>query len=128
MREAQVLEGAIDRIVRYREPELLMQPHDQIARPPARNPWRVSRSEDWFKVADQDACEAFPQRDDLRRPYADTRADVRDASSGHLYVATNRTCAPSVNPPASYAGERSERARISRHPSSEQSVPGGGMD
>src|SRR5262249_19525768 len=35
MREAQVLEGAIDRIVRYREPEPLMQPHDQIARPPA---------------------------------------------------------------------------------------------
>src|SRR5258706_15001372 len=35
MREAQVLEGAIDRIVRYREPDLLMQPHDQIARPPA---------------------------------------------------------------------------------------------
>src|SRR5262249_2058369 len=35
MREAQGLEGAIDRIVRYREPELLMQPHDQIARPPA---------------------------------------------------------------------------------------------
>src|SRR5262249_37964007 len=35
MREAQGLEGAIDRIVRYREPELLIQPHDQIARPPA---------------------------------------------------------------------------------------------
>ena len=35
MREAQVLEGAIDRIVRHREPKLLMQPHDQIARPPA---------------------------------------------------------------------------------------------
>src|SRR5260221_10268456 len=35
MREAQGLEGTIDRIVRYREPELLMQPHDQIARPPA---------------------------------------------------------------------------------------------
>src|SRR5262249_16965654 len=35
MREAQVLEGAIDRIVRYREPELLMQSHDQITRPPA---------------------------------------------------------------------------------------------
>src|SRR5262245_1388769 len=35
MREAQGLEGAIDCIVRYREPELLMQPHDEIARPPA---------------------------------------------------------------------------------------------
>ena len=35
MREAQVLQGAIDRVVRHREPELLMQPHDQIARPPA---------------------------------------------------------------------------------------------
>src|SRR5262249_20189881 len=35
MREAQGLEGAIDRIVRHRESELLMQPHDQIARPPA---------------------------------------------------------------------------------------------
>src|SRR5262249_2586088 len=35
MREAQGLEGAIDRIVRYREPELLMQPHDAISRPPA---------------------------------------------------------------------------------------------
>src|SRR5262249_2225049 len=35
MREAQVLEDAIDRIVRHWEPELLMQPHDQIARPPA---------------------------------------------------------------------------------------------
>ncbi len=35
MREAQVLQGAIDRIVRYREPKLLMQPHDQIACPPA---------------------------------------------------------------------------------------------
>src|SRR5262245_5806704 len=35
MREAQVLEGAIDRIVRDREPKLLIEPHDQIARPPA---------------------------------------------------------------------------------------------
>src|ERR1700756_5728612 len=35
MRDAQGLEGAIDRIVQYREPELLIQPHDQIARPPA---------------------------------------------------------------------------------------------
>src|SRR5262249_35045269 len=35
MREAQVLEGAIDRIVRHRESKLLIQPHDQIARPPA---------------------------------------------------------------------------------------------
>src|SRR6516225_11688211 len=34
-RRAVGLEGAIDRIVRYREPELLVQPHDQIARPPA---------------------------------------------------------------------------------------------
>ena len=73
----------------------------------------------WSKVADQDVCEAFPQRDDLRRPYADTRADVRDARSGHLYVATNRTCAPSVNPPASYARERSERAQLSHQPSFE---------
>src|SRR2546425_12019835 len=35
MREAQLLEGAIDRIVRHRESELLIQPHDEIARPPA---------------------------------------------------------------------------------------------
>jgi hypothetical protein len=35
MREAQLLEGAIDRIVRHRESELLIQPHNQIARPPA---------------------------------------------------------------------------------------------
>src|SRR2546421_8458004 len=35
MREAQLLEGAIDRIVRHRESELLVQPHDEIARPPA---------------------------------------------------------------------------------------------
>jgi len=35
MREAQLLEGAIDCVVRHREPELLIQPHDQIARPPA---------------------------------------------------------------------------------------------
>ena len=35
MREAQVLQGAIDRVVRHREAELLVQPHDQIARPPA---------------------------------------------------------------------------------------------
>src|SRR4030095_9190937 len=35
MREAQLLEGAIDRIVRDCEPELLIQPHDEIARPPA---------------------------------------------------------------------------------------------
>src|SRR5262249_53179519 len=32
MREAQLLEGAIDRIVRHRESELLIQPHDEIAR------------------------------------------------------------------------------------------------
>src|SRR5207302_10689696 len=35
MREAQVLQGAIDRVVRYRERILLVEPHDQIARPPA---------------------------------------------------------------------------------------------
>jgi hypothetical protein len=35
MREAQFLQGAVDRVVRYREPELLVQSHDQIARPPA---------------------------------------------------------------------------------------------
>ena len=35
MREAQVLENSIDRVVRHREPKLLVQPHDQIARPPA---------------------------------------------------------------------------------------------
>ena len=35
MREAQVIQGAIDGVVRHREPELLMQPHDQIAGPPA---------------------------------------------------------------------------------------------
>ena len=35
MREAQVLQGAIDRVVRHREPKLLVEPHDQIARPPA---------------------------------------------------------------------------------------------
>src|SRR5947208_13720843 len=35
MREAHGLEGTIDRIVRYRQPELLIQPHDEIARPPA---------------------------------------------------------------------------------------------
>src|SRR5262249_51167071 len=34
MPEAQVLEGALDRIARHRKPELLIQPHDQIARPP----------------------------------------------------------------------------------------------
>ena len=35
MREAQLLQGAVDRIVGYRDAELLMQLHDQIARPPA---------------------------------------------------------------------------------------------
>ena len=35
MREPQLLEGAIDCVVRHGEPELLMKPHDQIARPPA---------------------------------------------------------------------------------------------
>src|SRR5260370_15390037 len=35
MRKAQVLQGAVDRVVRHREPELLMQPHDQVARAPA---------------------------------------------------------------------------------------------
>src|SRR5882672_3471951 len=35
MREAQVLQGAVDRVVRHREPERLMQPHDQVARAPA---------------------------------------------------------------------------------------------
>src|SRR5262249_1891769 len=35
MREAQLLEGAIDRVVRHRESELLIQPRDEIARPPA---------------------------------------------------------------------------------------------
>src|SRR5262249_35092565 len=35
MREAQVLEGAIDRIVRHRESDILIPPHDQIAGPPA---------------------------------------------------------------------------------------------
>src|SRR5215471_7129945 len=39
MREAQFLESAIDRIVRHRESELLVQPHDEIARPPATTPW-----------------------------------------------------------------------------------------
>src|SRR5262249_5914356 len=34
MREAQLLEGAIDRVVRHRESELLIQPCDEIARPP----------------------------------------------------------------------------------------------
>src|SRR5262245_28467845 len=35
MREAQLLEVAIDGIVRHRESELLIQSHDEIARPPA---------------------------------------------------------------------------------------------
>ena len=35
MREAQVLQAAIDRIVRDRDAELLVEPHDQIAGPPA---------------------------------------------------------------------------------------------
>src|SRR5262244_269443 len=35
MRKAQVLQGAVDRVVRYREPKLLMQPHDEVARAPA---------------------------------------------------------------------------------------------
>ena len=35
MREAQVLQGAVDGVVRNRQPKLLVQPHDQIARPPA---------------------------------------------------------------------------------------------
>src|SRR2546423_15294212 len=35
MREAQVLQGAIDRVVRYRERIFLVEPHDQIARPPS---------------------------------------------------------------------------------------------
>jgi hypothetical protein len=35
MRETQVLQSAIDRVVRHRERKLLVQPHDQIARPPA---------------------------------------------------------------------------------------------
>jgi hypothetical protein len=41
MREAQLLEGAIDRIVRHRESELLIQPHDEIATGP-----RLSRVPD----------------------------------------------------------------------------------
>src|SRR6516164_1912073 len=49
MREAQGLEGAIDRIVRHREPELLIQPHDQIARPPAHH--AMDRS-DWALLYD----------------------------------------------------------------------------
>src|SRR4029078_8753168 len=39
MREAQVLQGAIDGVVRYREPELLMQASNQIAGPPGRQAW-----------------------------------------------------------------------------------------
>jgi hypothetical protein len=35
MREAQVLQGPVDRIVRYRDAELLVEPHDQIAGTPA---------------------------------------------------------------------------------------------
>jgi hypothetical protein len=35
MRETQVLERAIDGVVRHREPELLVQSHDQIAGPPS---------------------------------------------------------------------------------------------
>jgi hypothetical protein len=35
MREAQVLQGTIDGVVRHRDPELLMQPHDQVAPAPA---------------------------------------------------------------------------------------------
>src|SRR6266576_187371 len=35
MREAQCLKSAIDHVVRHRESELLIQPHDEIARPPA---------------------------------------------------------------------------------------------
>ena len=35
MRETQVLQGTIDRIVRHRQRKLLIEPHDQIARPPA---------------------------------------------------------------------------------------------
>jgi hypothetical protein len=35
MREAQALQAAIDRIVRDRDAELLVEPHDQIAGPPA---------------------------------------------------------------------------------------------
>jgi hypothetical protein len=35
MRKAQVLQGAVDRIVRNRDAELLVEAHDQIAGPPA---------------------------------------------------------------------------------------------
>src|SRR5436190_17823262 len=35
MREAQVLQGAIDGVVRHRERKLLVEPHDEIARTPA---------------------------------------------------------------------------------------------
>src|SRR5204863_507623 len=42
MREAQVLQGAIDRVVRHRERKLLVEPHDQIARPPANHAVRDS--------------------------------------------------------------------------------------
>ena len=35
MRETQVLERAINGVVRHREPELLVQSHDQIAGPPS---------------------------------------------------------------------------------------------
>jgi len=38
MREADVFQGAVDGVVRHREPELLMQPHDQIAGSPAHDP------------------------------------------------------------------------------------------
>src|SRR5262245_51102708 len=48
MREAQVLEGAIDCIVRHRESELLIQPHDEIARPPAHHAHARQRTTLWI--------------------------------------------------------------------------------
>ena len=35
MRKAQVLQGKVDRIVRDRDAKLLVEPHDEIAGPPA---------------------------------------------------------------------------------------------
>ena len=35
MREAELVQGAVNRVVRHREPKLLMQAHDQVAGPPA---------------------------------------------------------------------------------------------
>ena len=38
MREAELVQSAVDRVVRHRQPELFVQSHDQVASPPTHHP------------------------------------------------------------------------------------------